>query len=67
MAYLKTAEARIEYRGETAFFGEPDALLPGQGTSVPFFKKCGSSFQLNGRRSIILNYSQAKENNEANG
>jgi hypothetical protein len=33
MAYLKTAEARTGYGGKTAFFGEPDALLPGQGTS----------------------------------
>jgi hypothetical protein len=31
MAYLKTAEARIGQRGKTAFFGEPDALLPGHG------------------------------------
>jgi len=38
MAYLKTAEVRIEHRGETAFFGKPDALLPGHGTSVPFLK-----------------------------
>src|SRR4030042_2889214 len=45
MAYLKKAEARIEYRGETAFFGEPDALLPGQGTRGPFLKIYCFSFQ----------------------
>jgi len=39
MAYLKTAEARIEYRGEIAFFGEPDALLPGHETRVPFLQQ----------------------------
>jgi len=46
MADLKTAEARIGQRGKTAFFGKPDALLPGQGTRVPFLKKYCFSFQL---------------------
>jgi hypothetical protein len=46
MAYLKTAEARIGPRGKFAFFDEPDAFLPGQGTSVPFLKKYCFSFQL---------------------
>jgi len=50
MAKLKTAEARIGQRGKTAFFGEPDAFLPGQGICVPFLKKYCFSFQLNGRR-----------------
>jgi hypothetical protein len=36
MAYLKTAEARIGQKEKTAFFGEPDALLPGHGNRVPF-------------------------------
>jgi hypothetical protein len=43
MAKLKTAEARIGQRGKTAFFGEPDAFLPGQGTRVPFLQ-CGEKF-----------------------
>jgi hypothetical protein len=31
MAGLKTAEASIEHRGFTAFFGEANALFPGHG------------------------------------
>jgi len=49
MVYLKTAEARIEIRGKTAFFDEPDALLPGHGTHVHFLKKYCFSLQQNGR------------------
>jgi hypothetical protein len=52
MANLKTAEVRIGFRGKTAFFGEPDALLPGHGIRVPFLKKYCFSFHLNGRLSI---------------
>ena len=33
MAWLQTAEARIGERGTTAFFGEANVLLPGQGTT----------------------------------
>lgn len=35
MAGEQSAEARIGYRGTAAFFGKPNALLPGQGTHVP--------------------------------
>jgi len=31
----ETAEARIWKRGTTAFFGEANAFLPGQGTNLP--------------------------------
>jgi hypothetical protein len=46
MAYLKTAEARTAKRGNTAFFGEPDALLPGHGIRVQILKKHCFSFLL---------------------
>ena len=44
MVYLKTAEARIGHRGKTAFFGEPDALLPGHGTCVPLGNRMLNKF-----------------------
>jgi hypothetical protein len=53
MAYLKTAEVRIAQRGKTAFFGKPDALLPGHGTRVPFLQIYCFSFQLNEKRFLI--------------
>ena len=32
----ETAEARLGKRGTTAFFGEANAFLPGQGTHLPY-------------------------------
>jgi len=47
MACQQRAEARIRERGTTAFFGEPNALLPVQGTDWEMIRNL---FWLRGNR-----------------